>query len=322
MSVEEAALALWAKSGNPFHPLLAHMLDTAAVALAVLRMEPPRTRALYAEDWGLPEEGALAWTAALVGLHDLGKASPVFQAGWEEGKERVQRAGLPFGELLDWVAHGVFTELFLRRLLKEKGLPERAANDLAAALGAHHGFPANAEEKSRARRHLRTEDPLWKEARRWLLEEVFRRLGAPLPPSQGNGEARPEAVLRVMALASFADWVASDPSLFPYGRDPRRGDYLKEALRLAQEALNRLGWPAFAKAQRREFGELFPYIPKPNALQESVPALLEGACTPVLLLVEAPMGMGKTEAALYAHHLLQAGLGHRGLYVALSLIHI
>lgn len=120
-----------------------------------------------------------------------------------------------------------------------------------------------------------------------------------------------------MALASFADWVASDPSLFPYGRDPRRGDYLKEALRLAQEALNRLGWPAFAKAQRREFGELFPYIPKPNALQESVPALLEGACTPVLLLVEAPMGMGKTEAALYAHHLLQAGLGHRGLYVAL-----
>ena len=317
MSVEEAALALWAKSGNPFHPLLAHMLDTAAVALAVLRMEPPRTRALYAEDWGLPEEGALAWAAALVGLHDLGKASPVFQAGWEEGKERVQRAGLPFGELLDWVAHGVFTELFLRRLLKEKGLPERAANDLAAALGAHHGFPANAEEKSRARRHLRTEDPLWKEARRWLLEEVFRRLGAPLPPSQGNGEARPEAVLRVMALASFADWVASDPSLFPYGRDPRRGDYLKEALRLAQEALNRLGWPAFAKAQRREFGELFPYIPKPNALQESVPALLEGACTPVLLLVEAPMGMGKTEAALYAHHLLQAGLGHRGLYVAL-----
>lgn len=107
------------------------------------------------------------------------------------------------------------------------------------------------------------------------------------------------------------------PLPLPLRPGPPPGDYLKEALRLAQEALNRLGWPAFAKAQRREFGELFPYIPKPNALQESVPALLEGACTPVLLLVEAPMGMGKTEAALYAHHLLQAGLGHRGLYVAL-----
>ncbi len=317
MSVKEAALALWGKSGDPFHPLVAHMLDAAAVARAILLREPPRTRALYARDWELDEEEALAWVACLVGLHDLGKASPVFQAGWEEGKERVQRAGLPFGELLDWVAHGVFTELFLKRLLKEKGLPERVANDLAAALGAHHGFPADSEEKKVARRHLKAEDPLWKEARRWLVEEVFRRLSAPLPSLQEHGEAGPEAVLRVMALASFADWVASDPSLFPYGRDPRREDYLEEALKLAREALDRLGWPAFAKAQRREFRELFPYIPKPNALQEGVPALLERAGSPVLLLVEAPMGMGKTEAALYAHHVLQAGLGHRGLYVAL-----
>ncbi len=149
------------------------------------------------------------------------------------------------------------------------------------------------------------------------MDELFRRLEAPLPKLPAGAEARPEAVLRVMALASFADWVASDPSFFPYGRDPRREDYLEEALKLAREALDRLGWPPFAKAQRREFRELFPYIREPNALQENVPALLEGARSPVLLLVEAPMGMGKTEAALYAHHLLQAGLGQRGLYVAL-----
>ena len=47
MSAEKAALALWAKS-KPFHPLLAHMLDTAAVAQAVLFREPSRTLALYA----------------------------------------------------------------------------------------------------------------------------------------------------------------------------------------------------------------------------------------------------------------------------------
>jgi len=46
MSAEKAALALWAKSGDPFHPLLAHMLDTAAVAQAVLFREPSRTLAL------------------------------------------------------------------------------------------------------------------------------------------------------------------------------------------------------------------------------------------------------------------------------------
>ncbi len=176
---------------------------------------------------------------------------------------------------------------------------------------------ASAEEKKAARCQLKQEGSLWWEARRWLLDQVFQRLGAPLPSLEGQGEARPEAILRVMALASFADWVASDPGLFPYGRDPLAPGYYEEARELAKKALDRLGWPAFAPAQKRGFRELFPHIPQPNALQEGVPALLEGAGSPVLLLVEAPMGMGKTEAALHAYYLLQAGLGHRGLYVAL-----
>ena len=38
---------------------------------------------------------------------------------------------------------------------------------------------------------------------------------------------------------------------------------------------------------------------------------------PGILLVEAPMGEGKTEAAFYAHLELQRRFGHRGMYVAL-----
>ncbi|MGC8877003.1 CRISPR-associated helicase Cas3' [Thermus sp.] len=314
MNVKEAALALWAKSGDPFHPLLAHMLDAAAVAQAVLFREPERTRALYAQDWGLSPEEAVAWVALLVGLHDLGKASPVFQAAWEEGARRVQAAGLPLAEGLEWVAHGVFTELLLKRLLKEKGLPERAANDLAAVLGAHHGFLASSEEKKAARRQLKQEDPLWWEVRGWLLEELFQRLGVRLPKLEG-GEARPEAVLRVMALASFADWVASDPGFFPYGRDPLAPDYFGEAQDLAAKALERLGWRPFRLPPRRDFVELFSFAPNP--LQGALPQVLKEPKAPVFLLVEAPMGMGKTEAALYAHHLLQGALHHRGLYLGL-----
>lgn len=314
MSVGKMALALWAKSGDPFHPLLAHMLDTAAVAHEVLFREPSRTLALHAQDWNLSPGEAVRWMALLVGLHDLGKASPVFQAAWEEGARRVQAAGLPLEEGLDWVAHGVFTELFLKRLLKEKGLPERVAKDLAAALGAHHGFPANAEEKKVARRQLKGEAPLWWEARRWLLEELFQRLGARLPDLEG-GEARPEAVLRVMALASFADWVASDPGFFPYGRDPLSPGYFEEAQGLAREALDRLGWRPFRLPPRRDFVELFSFLPNP--LQDALPGVLGNPEKPVLLLVEAPMGMGKTEAALYAYHLLQQALQHRGLYMGL-----
>jgi CRISPR-associated endonuclease/helicase Cas3 len=315
-TIPEAALALWAKSGTPYHPLLAHMLDTAAVAWAILRREPSRTLYLYAQDWSLSEEEALSWASFLVGLHDLGKASPIFQLAWEEGARRVRGAGLEWDEDLKahWVAHGVFTDLFLRRLLGERGLSKVVAGDLATALGAHHGFPATAEEKKQGRLHLRLEAGPWWEVRAWLLDVLARTLGVVYPKMEN---ARPEAILRVMALASFADWVASDPALFPYGRDPLTPTYWPEALELAQKGLDRLGWRPYRPPEAKGFQELFPYIPRPNPLQEAVPALLQGVEEPVLLLVEAPMGMGKTEAALYAHHLLQRALNHRGLYVAL-----
>jgi CRISPR-associated endonuclease/helicase Cas3 len=321
MSAEKAALALWAKSGDPFHPLLAHMLDTAAVAQAVLFREPSRTLALYAEDWGLSVEEAVAWVALLVGLHDLGKASPVFQAAWEEGARRVREAGLDWDRVLDpcaksrsdcWVAHGVFTELFLRSLLKEKGLARRVAHELAVGLGAHHGFPATHKERERGDLHLSLERGPWKEARAWLLDQLAQRLGVVFPRVK---EVRPEAVLRVMALASFADWVASDPGFFPYGRDPLAPDYYGEAQDLAAKALERLGWRPFHLPARRDFQELFPF--PPNPLQATLPQVLGSPKEPVLVLVEAPMGMGKTEAALFAHHLLQQSLCHRGLYVGL-----
>lgn len=52
-------------------------------------------------------------------------------------------------------------------------------------------------------------------------------------------------------------------------------------------------------------------------LQREADRLLDGAQGPALLLVEAPMGEGKTELAFLAHLRLQAANQHRGLYVAL-----
>ncbi|WP_105317430.1 CRISPR-associated helicase/endonuclease Cas3 [Thermus tenuipuniceus] len=319
MDFKRAALALWAKSGDPFHPLLAHMLDTAAVALAVLEEEPARTRRFYAEDWKLEEEKALRLTAFLAGLHDLGKASPVFQAAWPEGAKRVRGAGLTWDEELireSWVAHGVFTDLYLRKVLREWGLSRRAAYLLAQALGAHHGFPAEERERTLGKQHVKAEPQSWREARAYLVEALAKALG--LEPLSSLPDPSPEALLRVMALASFADWIASDPTLFPYGRDPTAPGYWEEALQKAREALKSLRWPKPLSKGEREFRDLFPFAPNP--LQEAVSSLLDGVQEirePALLLVEAPMGLGKTESALYAYHRLQERLGHRGLYVAL-----
>ncbi|WP_369911008.1 CRISPR-associated helicase Cas3' [Meiothermus sp. QL-1] len=318
--MENLAIALWAKSGDPYHPLLAHMLDTAAVALAILEREPERTRHLYAQDWGLPEEEAKRLAAFLAGLHDLGKASPVFQAAWPEGAKRLKAQGLTWDEELvkeSWVAHGVFTELYLKEVLKKLGFSRRAARQIAQGLGAHHGFQAQANELDKGRDHVACEPEGWDEVRRFLVERLHQALGTPCQKLPSDHNPSPAAILRVMALASFADWIASDASFFPYANRPHplSWDYWKEALDRARKALDALPWPSPVPSSPKTFQELFPF--PPNPLQRKVSELLEGVQEPVLLLVEAPMGLGKTEAALFAYHLLQGRLAHRGLYVAL-----
>jgi len=57
MSLSDRAKALWAKSDREkgdgsWHPLIAHLLDVAACAEAILEREPERTRRLYAQDFG------------------------------------------------------------------------------------------------------------------------------------------------------------------------------------------------------------------------------------------------------------------------------
>ncbi|MDM7325321.1 MAG: CRISPR-associated endonuclease Cas3'', partial [Thermus sp.] len=257
--------------------------------------------------------------AFLVGLHDLGKASPVFQAAWDEGATRVRGLGLAWDEVLireTWVAHGVFTELYVKEILRAYGLPSRVAGNIAKGLGAHHGFLARGDELVRGRYHVRAEKPLWKEARDYLVKRLAQGLGLDLPLKLGVEEASVPALLRLMALASFADWMASDPRFFPYGRDPRRTDYWHEALALAQKALDTLRWPKAQSLAVKPFEKLFPF--PPNPLQSKVIEVLDPKVDePLLLLVEAPMGLGKTEAALYAYHVLRERLNHRGLYVAL-----
>lgn len=221
----EAALSLWAKSA-PYHLLLSHMLDTAALALAVLEREPRRPQALYAEDWGLEPEEAGRFVSFLVGLHDLGKASPVFQAAWPEGAQRVWNLGLTWDKELvreRLVAHGVFTELYVTEALKAFGFSPRAANKLAKGLGAHHGFLVHPGERELGLHHVKNEPPSWQEARNHLVKRLVDCLGLTALIGRPLRDVSEPAVLRVMALASFADWIASECSPHTWGWPAYRG---------------------------------------------------------------------------------------------------
>ena len=71
------AILLWAKS-DPRHPLWKHLIDTSAVSLAL----PCLINGIDSTS-----------TALLVGLHDIGKADPVFQHRVLDFSEELVNAG-------------------------------------------------------------------------------------------------------------------------------------------------------------------------------------------------------------------------------------
>ena len=128
-------------------------------------------------------------------------------------------------------------------------------------------------------------------------------------------------------LTSVSDWIGSNPDWFPPGeRADLLVDHHAKAQELAERALDEIGWPQHRTLHvaigDTDTDTLIARIIgrdeiRARPLQESADRLLAGASGPTLLIVEAPMGEGKTELAFLAHLRLQARNGHRGLYVAL-----
>lgn len=319
--------SLWAKSGRdgkPFHSLIAHMLDVAAVALEILRREPASTITRYARALNCrPEEAEkiIAWSAA---IHDLGKATPSFQAKWEPGCLCVREAGLRFPSSrhnLPDVPHGAMTTHLLDRWMRKRNASLSFRRAVSRIVGAHHGFVPTDDEVRQAENIRALGDNAWTSAREELLADISHALGLSEECLCTLIDKVPDEVLvAIGGITCVSDWIASDKSLFPPGRSVSTTpqDYLKESRDLARRALDRIGWFPRRPLARADFKTQFGF--EPNPLQQLVGSMLQHVGGPVLMVIEAPMGMGKTEAALYAHTQLQNICGHRGLYVAMPTV--
>ena len=318
--------SLWAKRSktdeNIYHPLLLHLLDVAACADSVLEREPENTRVRMASILGMEWAKARPWLLLLIACHDLGKACPGFQLKWGNIKNKLKTQGFHIPRLIDTsVNHAFVSQLIVEKLLLGARWPEDLSVLCADAIGCHHGVRATPSQiQSLVGNRPGVDEEHWSNS--W--EELFRILRATFNITDNpvkNGLSGAEFML-LAGLTSFADWIGSDDKYFVYGTKddcstPEK--WFEQRKKLAGKALDNIGWNKRISLTDtlQPFAKIFPKCSPPRALQKEVEKAVSSVPSPCVVLIEAPMGEGKTEAAFYAHLELQRKFGHRGMYMAL-----
>ena len=220
--------------------------------------------------------------------HDIGKVSPTF---YNKLRKACQLERLPgFSPELEkqWGGHAGVSQAAAKGMLAPKYLPE--------ILGQHHGFSPQLAGKRAEAEQFGGE--AWQAQRVALVEELKTRLHMDWPQI-----ASPEQARLVAGLTSVADWIGSGQH-FEDPNEPWQGKI--------EQALDEAGFIPPSYRQGLSFEQVFPFPPNPAQNQ-----LIEAACQPGVYVLEAPMGQGKTEAALFAaYRVLEQGKAC-GIYFAL-----
>jgi CRISPR-associated endonuclease/helicase Cas3 len=314
--------ALWGKSDADgcVNLLLQHLLDTAAVAELIWdRYLSPSLRVRVDSATDGCGRSFLAW---ICGLHDVGKATPAFQVKVPELAERVRQAGLGMQHLgpdtRRW-RHEKASGRILLDVLLDEGWSLSHVQWVWPLVAGHHGvFPSGAELKRSDRFHGEGEQ--WRAVQAELVRLVTLALGYPdITAAQPKGRPTRSDQLLISGLVVMADWIASDVRHFG-GVDRLDNVGLDTARDRARAAWSSLGlaggWRENLAVPAGDLiADRFGVAARPS--QALVTDVARSMTAPGLVVVEAPMGEGKTEAALAAVEVLAARFGADGVFVGM-----
>ena len=314
---------LWGKSnaGGTVNLLLQHLLDAAAVAELLWDcFLAPTVKARVDACCG--GRGRSLFTL-LCALHDVGKASPAFQSKDATLATRVRDAGLTWRELdrnsQRW-HHTVAGAVVVRRVLRAAGWSRAAVNWSWPLIAGHHGkVPGQEKLISPPGRGNAQGTGAWEAVQDELVRRVTAELGIDLQDIAPTVVPRRAEQLTLAGGIIMADWIASDEHHFK-GVPVLADVSIERARERAGLAWTRLGlhagWsptqlPTFADPVAARFG----FTSRP--IQSDAVAMAEQMPAPGLLIIEAPMGEGKTEAALAAVEVLARRFGADGVFVGM-----
>jgi CRISPR-associated endonuclease/helicase Cas3 len=333
-SLSTQARALWAKTGsgeerNLWSPLYVHLGDSALIARKLWDEWLPDSIKQYISDFLNGDDAAaetlVAW---LAGVHDIGKATPGFQYKVPERAELVEETGLPVpqGHMMNHPP----SHAYMGEVIVESWLDNREwayAWTYGCVVGAHHGAPPSSEdvlrkidEKSKNFPNEGLGDQGWHAVQLELLDFVFKLTGMAEYEGCFQAQSIPQPVqVLVSALVIMSDWIASNSDFFPLTSSVANFEGLRARADTAWASLSLpSSWHAVKDmvGERELFHSRFAELPETAELRPAQIEALHAALEldgPGLIIIEAPMGNGKTEASLLCAEVLAAKTGSGGV---------
>ncbi|KAB8032259.1 CRISPR-associated helicase Cas3' [Fluviispira multicolorata] len=339
---------------NEFHSVIYHLLDAGACAYEILNREPRMIESICGSFLKIYSQNTCQKILSFfVAIHDLGKLSPVFQSligiknkdhislqQWKGKTQFWQQIERGF-HIEKRICHGYISSYTLldyffsiNPLLNYKSYPIR----FAIAAGHHHdklnGIPTEKFEKwNNFSFYEFTQrsfgDDEWQSLRMSVMENVWNIIVGEelklesfiLENISDSDEIKYQNDLQFAGFACAADWIASNEDYFNYCSTPCDYNGLIEYFHCKRrQASAVLSGNIFWGNQNSkyftfsDFKDIFHFSPR--SFQEDVLKFVEKAKNPSLVILEAPMGMGKTEAAL-SFLMSPFSKQSRGLYFAL-----
>jgi CRISPR-associated endonuclease/helicase Cas3 len=341
-------LKLWGKTkedGNAY-PLICHMIDCSAVVREWLKNDTIFLDVFVNNigiDIGKNELiNLLLW---IVAMHDIGKATVCFQNKVPFLAKKADifdenRTNLPFNhglfgaylfslyyeikEAKEWnkeyedIEYKIYSGLNnLKEIFSffEKTNTANIIVDLLKASCWHHGNIFNSNEINNGFQNESERSVTYKRTA-FLRDDLIGKLSEFFHIKQIKMEPRtkyhPSLLKSFAGFVSVCDWIASGDQIFngSYNEDIEK--HYEESCLKAKEAFIKLGLINVKKEMgKKDFAQFFN-LPQ-RGIQSEVENIINKTENIDLLIIEAPTGEGKTEAALYSHY----RLGNKGLYFAL-----
>ncbi|WP_446456088.1 CRISPR-associated helicase Cas3' [Tuanshanicoccus lijuaniae] len=280
------------------------------------------------------EDTALNLVKFIAAVHDIGKALPNFQTkvGYNNSTdfdnlliEKVMTLGFDDlsserFEFSSYTPHALAGQV----ILQQAGVNEQ----IASIIGGHHGKPIDDDfqiesQYAYKKNYYQTENinnpvyNLWRQEQRKILNRALEISGFS-SPEEVPTISQPSQVI-LSGLLIMADWVASNDNFFPLVNVD------DDILMINQEERISAGinkWGQIHSIVFKEPSDIYNlyknrFTFSPRSFQDKFSQVIDSTENAGIFILEAPMGLGKTEAALIGAEQLAYKKGRGGIFFGL-----